>query len=89
MAIAGIAELDLLAAPAADALRTVLGRRRALLIDLVRQGQTGGTVSTTAPPDAVADLLLSLIQVMRVVGKGGLFPDQAEPLVALALRVLD
>ena len=89
MVVSAIAELDLLAASAATALRDVLEQRRSLLIDLVREGQRDGSVASTAAPGAVADLLLSLAQGMRVVGKGGLFPAEAEPLVALALRVLD
>lgn len=89
MVISGIAEIDLLAAPAAATLRDVLKRRRALLVELVREGQRDGSVKTAASADVAADLLLSLLQGMRVVGKGGLFPEQAGPLVALALRVLD
>lgn len=89
LVIAGIGEIDLLAAPAAAALRDVLERRRELLADLVVEGQQDGSVRTTASPGVVADLMLSLTQGMRVVGKGGLFPGQAEPLVTLALRVLD
>ena len=89
LVISGVAEIDLLAASTAATLRNVLERRRALLADLVREGQRDGSVSTAASADAAADLLLSLVQGMRVVGKGGLFPERAEPLVALALRVLD
>ena len=58
-----------------------------LLAALVEEGRADGSITTSAPADTVADLLLSLVQGMRVVGKGGLFPEQAEPLVALALRI--
>ena len=67
----------------------MLGQRRSLLAALVEKGRTDGSITTSAPADTVADLLFSLVQGMRVVGKGGLFPDEAEPLVALALQVLD
>ena len=89
LVVAAMAELDLLAAPAAAALKDVLGQRRSLLAALVEEGRADGSITTNVPADTVADLLLSLVQGMRVVGKGGLFPDQAEPLVALALRILD
>ena len=89
LVVAGVAELDLLAASTATALKNLLEQRRSLLADFVREGRDDGSVTTTAPPEVVADLLLSLVQGMRVVGKSGLFPDRAEPLVALALHVLD
>ena len=89
MVVSGIAELDLLGDAAAQLLRNTLVRRRALLFDLVEEGQQDGSIRSRASPESVADLLLTIVQGMRVVGKGGLFPSDAEPLVALALRAVD
>ena len=89
MVVAGFAELDLLGDTAARLLRDVLVRRRALLSDLVEEGQRDGSIRSCASPASVADLLLTIVQGMRVVGKGGLFPPDAEPLVALALHAVD
>ena len=89
LVVAGVAETDVLATPAVAALRALLDRRHDLLVELVREGQDDGSVTTVASAHVVADLLLSVLQGMRVLGKGGLFPDDAEPLVMLALRILD
>ena len=89
MVVSGIAELDLLGEAAAQRLRDVLVRRRALLSDLIEEGRRDGSIRSRASPDTVADLLLTLVQGMRVVGKGGLFPPDAAPLVTLALRAVD
>ena len=89
MVVAGVSEIDLIGEDAAATIRTVLGRRRDMLADLVAVGQADGSIASASPPALVADLLLNLIQGMRVVGKGGLFPADADALIDLALRVLD
>lgn len=88
MVVAGIAEIDNVGA-AADLLRATLARRRAMLAALVEEGRRDGSVTTAAEPGVVADLLLSLLQGMRVVGKGGLFGEDSGAFVGLALKVLD
>ncbi len=69
MVVAGIAELDQFGDTAA-LLRATLARRRVMLTALVTEGQDDGSIATTDEPGQVADLLLVLLQGMRVVGKG-------------------
>ncbi|WP_159995125.1 TetR/AcrR family transcriptional regulator [Roseomonas sp. 18066] len=88
LVVSGITELDQPGVPAA-VLRATLARRHAMLAALVAEGQRDGSIATAEPPDGVADLLLALLQGMRVVGKGGCFPAQAEDFVRRALRLLD
>lgn len=88
MVVAGIAELDQVG-DAADALRATLARRRTMLAALVAEGQRDGSIATRDAPKAVADVLLALLQGMRVIGKGGQFPADADAFVRLALKLLD
>jgi AcrR family transcriptional regulator len=70
-------------------LRAQLARRRDLLVGLVTQGQNDGSITTSSAPTTVADLLLALLQGMRVLGKAGSFTEEADAFVALALKVLE
>ncbi|ONG53328.1 TetR family transcriptional regulator [Pseudoroseomonas deserti] len=88
LVVSGITGLDQLGATAA-VLRATLARRHAMLAALVAEGQRDGSIATTEPPEGVADLLLALLQGMRVVGKGGRFPEDGEGFVRRALRLLD
>lgn len=86
--VAGIAEIPKFAF-AGDILREQLLRRRKLLSDLVEQGQRDGSVTTSSSPQAVADVLLTLLYGMRVIGKAESFTNDAASFVSLALKVLD
>ncbi|WP_420963126.1 TetR/AcrR family transcriptional regulator [Brucella sp. IR073] len=86
--VAGIAEMPQFAF-AGDILRQQLLRRRKLLSDLVEQGQRDGSVTTTSSPQAVADVLLTLLYGMRVVGKAEAFTDDPASFVSLALKILE
>jgi hypothetical protein len=88
MVVTGITEIDQVGS-AADRLRAILACRRALLAQLVAAGQEDGSITSKSDPARVADVLLTLLQGMRVVGKAALFPEKAEDFVALALKVLD
>ena len=89
MVVAGVAEIDNVGGTA-DVLRATLARRRTMLAALIEDGRRDGSIATgAAEPGVVADLLLALLQGMRVVGKGGLFGEDARAFVALALKVLD
>ncbi|WP_321858282.1 TetR/AcrR family transcriptional regulator [Burkholderia cenocepacia] len=70
-------------------MRDQLARRRDLLTRLVSQGQDDGSITTTTAPATVADLLLALLQGMRVLGKAESFSGDADAFVALALKVLE
>jgi AcrR family transcriptional regulator len=86
--VAGIAELPQFSRVHV-AVRGQLARRRELLARLVAQGQTDGSITTTSAPTTVADLLLALLQGMRVLGKAGSFSEDADAFVALALNILE
>lgn len=88
LVVAGIADLDQVGR-AADMLRTQLSNRRGMLIALVADGQRDGSIAKDADPQAVAELLLALLQGMRVVGKGGTLTERREAFIAQALKVLD
>jgi len=88
MVVAGIADLDSVGR-AQDILRNQLAARRATLKQLITQGQGDGSVASRADPEVVADILLALLQGMRVIGKGGILTQQAETFVTQTLRILD
>jgi TetR/AcrR family transcriptional regulator, transcriptional repressor for nem operon len=87
LVVAGIAGLDQ-AGRAADILRTQMSRRRTMLAALVEEGHRDGSVATHADPMAVAEVLLALLQGLRVVGKAGTLAADGDAFVAAALRVL-
>ena len=58
-------------AEVATRVAAALNRLRARLRDLIRLGQSDGSVLPTTDLDATADLLLCVLQGLRVVGKTG------------------
>lgn len=88
MVVAGISDLKQLGDTAA-VLRATLRRRRKMLAELVALGQRDGSIAKTCAPEAEADVLLALLQGMRLLGKGRAFPHDAETFVAIALKILD
>ena len=88
LVVAGIADLDQVGR-AADILRRQLSTRRAMLIELVAEGQRDGSIAMDTDPRVAAELLLALLHGMRVVGKGGTLTERDEIFVAQALKVLD
>ncbi|MFC0407218.1 TetR/AcrR family transcriptional regulator [Roseomonas elaeocarpi] len=88
LVVAGIADLDQVGR-AADMLCTQLLRRRKMLAELITDGQRDGSIAIGADPRATAELLLAMLQGMRVVGKGGMLTECSEALIAQALKLLD
>jgi TetR/AcrR family transcriptional regulator, transcriptional repressor for nem operon len=88
MVVAGVGELDQLG-DSATVLRTTLARRRAALKQLIEEGRSDGSITTAEDAGQLADVLLALLQGMRVVGKGGQFPADGDAFVRLALKLLD
>lgn len=88
LVVAGIADLDQVG-QAGDMLRAQLSNRRRMLVGLVTEGQRDGSIARDANPEATAELLLALLQGMRVVGKGGTLTEQGDAFVAQALKILD
>ncbi|RWX81548.1 hypothetical protein EPK99_04500 [Neorhizobium lilium] len=70
-------------------LREQISNRRVLIARLISQGQQDGSIGSASDPDTVAELLLSLLYGMRVLGKTGSCTANAEVFVATALKVLD
>ena len=88
LVVAGIADLDQVGR-AVEILRTQLSNRRRMLVELVVEGQRDGSIAMDADPQATAELLLALLQGMRVVGKGGTLTEHGETFISQALKVLD
>ena len=88
MVVAGVTELDLVG-EAAAALRHQLASRRQTLSWLVAEGQRDGSITDSIDQGATAELLLALLQGMRVVGKAGDLVQNNDAFVARALRLLD
>ena len=86
--VGGIAELGHFS-HVGDILREQMSNRRALISGLISQGHQDGSITSASDPDTVAELLLSLLYGMRVLGKTGSSTANAEVFVATALKVLD
>lgn len=86
--VSGINELPQFSA-AADVLRKQLRRRHTLLTSLVEQGIAEGSIATPCDAAVIADLLLTLLYGMRVIGKAQAFSSDADAFVAQALKMLD
>jgi AcrR family transcriptional regulator len=71
-----------------ETLVDALGRRRAALIALLREGQNDGSIRSDLPIESCADLLLNLLQGLRAVGKLQ-DPTESNTLVELALKSID
>ncbi|UAJ10583.1 TetR/AcrR family transcriptional regulator [Glacieibacterium megasporae] len=89
LVISGLAEIDILGKATARHLRDALNRRRAVLCGLIEEGQRDGSIGSREQSAVLADLLLTIVQGMRVVGKSGLFPVDPRPLIVVAMRILD
>jgi AcrR family transcriptional regulator len=88
LVVAGITDLDQVGR-AADVLRAQLSGRRTMLTRLVTEGQRDGSIATRGDPQTIAEVLLALLQGMRVVGKAGTLTEDAGVFVSRALKILD
>ncbi|MCK8780430.1 TetR/AcrR family transcriptional regulator [Rhizobium sp. NTR19] len=64
-------------------------RSEARLVELLREGQADGSIPTYIEPPVTAKTLLCLMHGMRVMGKTGLDPGQADKMVDAAMKLLD
>lgn len=87
MVVSGVADLDLVGA-AADILRRQMARRRQWLVELLSEGKLDGSIAPGVNVGATADLLLALLQGLRVVGKAELIGENDDDLIASALKLL-
>lgn len=87
MVVSGVADLDLVGA-AADLLRRQMSRRQQWLVELLSDGKIDGSIGADVNVAATADLLLALLQGLRVVGKAELIGENGDDLIASALKLL-
>lgn len=88
LVLAGLIEATTLDETSRSALEAALDRNRAALLAMLRDGQRDGSVGSDLALEPAADLLLSLLQGLRAVGKLR-DPAEREPLIDLALKILD
>lgn len=88
MVVSGITDLDQVGR-GADILRAQLKSRHTMLVRLIEEGQRDGSVPAQDEPDAIAAVLLAILQGMRIVGKTGAMTSDPNAFVTGALKVLD
>jgi TetR/AcrR family transcriptional repressor of nem operon len=71
-----------------DTLRHALATNRATLIAMLREGQRDGSIRANLPIEPCADLLISLLQGFRALGKLHDLGDH-DALIAMSLKTLD
>lgn len=69
--------------------RQVIERYECRLANFVREGQEDGSIASHVDPAAVADLVMCVMQGMRVTGKVGRTRSRLARVVETAMRVLD
>ncbi|MTJ80240.1 MAG: TetR/AcrR family transcriptional regulator [Telmatospirillum sp.] len=74
---------------AGDLLRSQLSARRRMLAALIAEGQRDGSLGTGVDPRSSADVLLALLQGMRVMGKAGTLTEDSDAFISQALKILD
>ncbi|MCB8876164.1 TetR/AcrR family transcriptional regulator [Acidisoma silvae] len=88
LVVASLAEASGLDADQRAALAAAIGANEARLRDLLRQGQADGSVRADLDVAAAADVLLALLQGIRLLGK--LRPPRNRAgFIAAALKILD
>lgn len=88
LAVGSAVELSLLDPEVAGIVRRNLVRIEAQIADLIRQGQTDGSISRSVDSAATARVMLCLMQGLRVVGRAGRAPDDPAAAVAVAMKLL-
>lgn len=88
LVLASLIEATTLDDPLRDALREALDGNRTAILTSLRDGQRDGSIRGDLAVEPCADLLLSLLQGLRAVGKLHDPADHAA-LVATALKMLD
>ncbi|WP_115717782.1 TetR/AcrR family transcriptional regulator [Gallaecimonas mangrovi] len=87
MVVAGVTHIDQLGA-VGPCLTQQLAERRAALLALIEQGQQDGSIASNTDARITAEILLALLQGMRVVGKAEILTADGEAFVAQALKLL-
>jgi AcrR family transcriptional regulator len=88
LVVGGASELAIFDADIAKRMTAALTRNETLLADLIRQGQSDGSIGAGLDSEATARLMLCLVQGMRVLGKTGRSRAEMEAVVETAMKVL-
>lgn len=88
MVIAGIMSIDQLDY-AAFTLEEQLSKRRSKIEELIKSGKQDGSIDADTNEIAAAEVILALLQGMRVIGKASTVTSDAENLIVQALKVLE
>lgn len=88
LVLASLIEATTLDGALHDALSDTLAANRATLIAMLREGQRDGSIRGDLPIEPCADLLVSLLQGFRALGKLH-DPADHDALVAMTLKTLD
>jgi AcrR family transcriptional regulator len=88
LVVGSIVELATLDEDISGRVKDALARHQALLGELIREGQTDGSIALDIDADAAARLMLCLLQGMRVIGKTGRTRDEMTAVVDLALKTV-
>lgn len=88
MVVAGVTDLEQFGSVSGQ-IRAQLVQRRAALEALILAGRDDGSIAADIDAGATADVLLALLQGMRVVAKASTLTDDSEAFVARALKLLD
>lgn len=88
LVVNGAAELATFDKEMATRVAAALQRVETLLRELIREGQTDGSIPSAIDRDATAQALLCLVQGLRVVGKVGRSRDAMMAAADRALRLL-
>jgi TetR/AcrR family transcriptional regulator, transcriptional repressor for nem operon len=72
----------------ASRVTTALKNNEAFLAELIRQGQSDGSISSAIDAESTARVMVCLTQGMRVVGKSGRALPEPSTMVGIAMKLL-
>jgi TetR/AcrR family transcriptional regulator, transcriptional repressor for nem operon len=88
LVVGSAAELATFDEEIAQRVATAIDKKESLMAELIRQGQSDGSIPTTVDSNATAQLMLCLLQGMRVVGKIGRTRTKMLGVVDIAMKTL-
>lgn len=89
LVVGSTVELATMDAATARRVKAAHGRTEQLLVRTIRDGQADGSINAAIDSEAVARLMLCILQGMRVIGKTGRSRGDMRSVVELALKTLD
>ena len=88
MVVGSAVELAIVDREVASRVRASLAGNESFLADLIRQGQSDGSISAEVEADETARIMVCLTQGLRVVGKSGRAPPDTSGAVDIAMKLL-